>query len=77
MIQKTIEWYSVKEKKPIDGSVIVVFKQTDTLNLDFCFAIYHENWDGEEAFVDIEVRNNEEVRVSFEPDFWANLDFPV
>lgn len=81
MIEKKVKWYAVQEEKPSNGMVVLVYKPAGKKNVSdlFDFAIYYSDWegDGKEAFIDMNLQDGEDVRISYEPDFWADLEFPV
>lgn len=78
MIEKKIEWFSVKEAMPSNGGIVLVYKPAGKKDISdlFDFAIFHEDWDGEPAFIDMVVRNGNEVRLSYKPEFWTEIPFP-
>ncbi|HEV7350175.1 hypothetical protein [Telluribacter sp.] len=76
MISKTTKWNKVEESMPEDGSLVLVYSETqqeDESELDFAFATYYADWDGNgtEAFVDYKT----EEEIDFEPELWADAEF--
>jgi hypothetical protein len=76
MFTKSAVWHKVEDQKPEDGALVIVYNEVpmeDESELQFAFATYYADWDGEgtEAFVDYK----NEYEIEFEPELWATIDF--
>jgi len=73
MIERTIQWYSVHDTHPADGSLVIT---CDKIGGAVVIAAFYQNFDGNSrpGFY-IMGREYKEIPLGVAVDFWASIDF--